>query len=125
MNFIQNSGDILNIVIAASIAIFVFFVCWGLFYIITIFRNVSKITKDARKGFSKASEIMDRIKEQVENGTFYFSLVSEGLKRGVDFLKKKTEGSGRSKKNNNKSTAKNNNNSSASRNKSTAKRKKD
>jgi hypothetical protein len=90
MEFIQNSGDILNIVIAVSIALLVFFICWGLFYMVMVFRNISKITQDTRKGFSRVSEILTLVKEQVENGTFYFSLVSEALKKGVEFLKKKT-----------------------------------
>lgn len=107
-NLIQNSGDVLNLVIAAAVALFVLFVCWGLFYMVMVFRNISKITKDTRKGFSRISEILDHVKEQVESGTFYFSLISDGLKKGVEFLRKKTEGGGKSKKANKDQNKKNN-----------------
>ncbi len=114
MELIQNSGDILNIVIAVSIALLVFFVCWVLFYMIIVFRNFSEITGNARKNFSKIGEILDLIKEQVENGTFYFSLITDVFKKGVEFLRKKTKKDGKidnnskakTKKNNTKSTNK-------------------
>jgi hypothetical protein len=89
---LQTSGDILNIVIAVSVALLVLFVCWGLFYLVMAVRNIYKISKEAREGFSKVSEILSRTKEQVENGTFYLSLISGGIKKGVNFLRKKTGG---------------------------------
>ncbi len=78
------------------------------------FRNFSEITGDARKNFSKIREILDLIKEQVENGTFYFSLITDVFKKGVEFLRKKTKKGGKTdnsskaktKKNNTKSTNK-------------------
>lgn len=89
---LQTSGDILNIVIAVSVALLVLFVCWGLFYLVMTVRNLYKISKEAREGFSKVSEILGRLKEQVDTGTFYLSLIKEGIEKGVNFLRKKTGG---------------------------------
>ena len=92
MDIIQNSGDILNIVIAVSIALLVLFICWGLFYVVMTVRNFYKISKETREGFSKVSEILSRAKEQVENGTFYLSLAKEGIEKGVNILREKIDG---------------------------------
>jgi len=100
-NLIQTSGDILNLVIAAAVALFVIFVCWGLFYTVMAVRNIFKITKDARKNFQRVEEILAQIKEQLQAGTFYVSLLKEGISKGVEFLRKKT-GAEKNKKSNNK-----------------------
>lgn len=115
MDLIQNSGDVLNLVIAVAVAVFVLFICWGLFYAILAVRNVYKITQDTRKGFKKVEEVLGEIKEQVQAGTFYISLAKEGISKGVDFLRKKTGSAGdkgkRKSTNNNK--GKKNNTTSA------------
>lgn len=98
MNFIQTSGDVLNLVIAAAVALFVLFVCWGLFYAVLAFRNIYKITKDTRKSFKKVEEVLGEIKEQVQAGTFYISLAKEGISKGVEFLREKTNSSGNKRK---------------------------
>jgi hypothetical protein len=112
MDLIQNSGDVLNIVIAVAVALLVLFVCWGLFYLVMTVRNLYKISKEAREGFSKVSEVLSRAKEQLESGTFYLSLISGVVKKGVKFLRDKTGESkdkkknSKSKKNNSKKTDK-------------------
>ncbi|MFW5888155.1 MAG: hypothetical protein ACOCVY_00370, partial [Patescibacteria group bacterium] len=62
-------------------------------------RNLYKISKEAREGFSKVSEILSRTKEQVESGAFYFSLIGKILKKSAGFLKRKADrGKAKSKK---------------------------
>ena len=114
MNFIQTSGDVLNLVIAAAVALFVLFVCWGLFYAVLAFRNIYKITKDTRKSFKKVEEVLGEIKEQVQAGTFYISLAKEGISKGVEFLREKTGSSGNKRKSNSTNNNKSKKNSTTS-----------
>lgn len=97
MSLIENSQDLLNIVKAVSIFGVAFFFCWLLFYLTMMLRQAFKMTKDARNIFRKADEIIDALKIKIEHSASYLVLISEGVKKLVEYFKDGKEGKGKKK----------------------------
>ncbi|MDD5528047.1 MAG: hypothetical protein PHO56_03690 [Patescibacteria group bacterium] len=83
----STSHDILLLTIAACVAAFTIFLCWGMFYLIAMTRNVFKIVKDIRRIIDKAEGILDAIKEKINSSASYLFLIGEGLKKIVEIAK--------------------------------------
>jgi hypothetical protein len=86
MNLIQNSGDILNIIIALSVMLLTFFVCWVLFYVAMSLYNVFKITKEAREGLRKAHEVLDFLKKRLKSTLSYVYLLEEIGQKMIELI---------------------------------------
>lgn len=94
MNLIQNSGDLLNIIIAISILLLTFFICWVLFYVAMSLYNVFKITKETREGLKKAHEVLDFLKKRLKSTLSYVYLLEEIGQKMIELIgnyKKKKE----------------------------------
>jgi len=81
MYLIQNSKDFLYVVIALSVFIFTFFICWGMFYFAMILRQMFTIIKEMRLRIKKVDETFKAIKEKIEHSTSYLSLIGEGVSK--------------------------------------------
>ena len=88
---IETSSDILNIVIAISIFGLVFFICWAIFYLTMMLRQIFKIAKEMRNRTHKIDEIINLIKKRVEHSVSSLVLISEGMKKLVDIIKDKNK----------------------------------
>ncbi len=104
--FIQNSGDILNIVKAVSIlGISVFLVCF-IYYLAMIMRELFKMIREMRERVNKIDEIIDAFKFKIEHSISYLSLIGDGVKKLVEMAReygeekenKKTKKSEKNKK---------------------------
>jgi hypothetical protein len=80
----STSHDILLLTIAACVAAFTFFACWGLFYLVAMIRNVYGITKDFKNLFKKIEDLIDVLKNKVHESSTYFLLFGEVLKKVMD-----------------------------------------
>jgi hypothetical protein len=83
----STSHDVLLLVIAACVAAFTIFLCWGMFYLIAMTRNAFKIFKDVRRIFDKIEGIIDAVKEKVDSSAGYLFLIGEGIKKVVEIAK--------------------------------------
>lgn len=88
---LENSKDVLNIVSAISIAILVFFLCWALYYVIAGVRSTFKLVKRVEQGVEKAESLIDLIRNKVSSSATYLSLLSNLVKRGMDFAEQRSE----------------------------------
>ena len=88
---IETSSDILNIIIAISIFGLVFFICWAVFYLAMMLRQIFKIAKEMRNRTHKIDEIINLIKKRVEHSVSSLVLISEGMKKLVDIIKDKNK----------------------------------
>ncbi len=86
-NMFSTSHDILLLTIAACVAAFTIFLCWGMFYLVAMTRNVFKIFKDVRRIFDKIEGVIDAVKEKVDSSAGYLFLIGEGLKKIVEIAK--------------------------------------
>ena len=94
MDFINNSRDILNIVIALSVLTFTIFVCWAIFYFAMIMRQGFRVVKETRERLSKIDEFFKMLKEKMEHSTSYLFLMVEGIKKLVELMKERKEKKG-------------------------------
>lgn len=83
----STSHDILLLTIAACVAAFTIFLCWGMFYLIAMISNTYKIIKDARRMVDKVEGILDAIKEKINSSASYLFLIGEGLKKVLEMSK--------------------------------------
>jgi hypothetical protein len=88
---LENSKDLLNIVSAISIATLVFFICWALYYVIASARRTFKLVKRIEQGVEKAESLIDLIKDKVSSSATYLNILSNLVKKGMDFTEKRSE----------------------------------
>ena len=93
---IETSKDLLNIVITASIAGLTIFICWAIFYLAMILRQVFKIVKEMRDRTHKIDELIKILKNKIGSSASYLMLIGEGVKKLVEVVK---EYAGENKKN--------------------------
>jgi hypothetical protein len=80
----STSHDILLLTIAACVAAFTIFTCWGLFYLVAGIRNLYGITKDFKNLFKKIEELIDALKGKIHESATYLVLFGEVLKKVMD-----------------------------------------
>ena len=83
----SSSHDVLFLTISACVALLTIFICWGMFYLIAMTRNIFKIVKDARKTVDKVEGILDALKEKINSSASYLFIIGEGLKKIVEIAK--------------------------------------
>ncbi|MDD4902333.1 MAG: hypothetical protein PHE24_04295 [Patescibacteria group bacterium] len=83
----STSHDILLLTIAACVAAFTIFLCWGMYYLVAMARNFFKIVKDIRRIIDKAEGVVDALKEKINSSAGYLYLIGEGLKKIVEIAK--------------------------------------
>lgn len=109
---LNTSRDILNLVLAISVAGLSVFICWALYYLIVSIRSVYKVLKEVEDLVQKlgdltrfmrdkiesgaavfnnlsekANDLCQTIKDKLNNTGSYFMIISEVLKRIFDFMK--------------------------------------
>ncbi|MFA6427934.1 MAG: hypothetical protein WCW02_00115 [Candidatus Buchananbacteria bacterium] len=85
------SHDLLLVVIASCLFLFTLFVCWGMFYLIMIFRDFSKITSSFRKKLELIDGILKGLKERLENTSASMGLLVEGVSKIVKYFQERAE----------------------------------
>lgn len=88
----ETSTDILNWAISLSVLAVAFFICYGLYLLITTLRKGMKIIKLAENIVHKAENLLDLIKNKISSSASYLYMVTELIKKVSKIVKnKKTE----------------------------------
>ena len=98
MPLINDSHDLLNIVIALSVLLFTIFSCWAIYYLARILQQMFKVIKETRDRLNKFDELVKMVKEKIEHSASYLPLIMEGVKKLVELMKNRAEKKKRSKK---------------------------
>ncbi len=88
-DLIYTSGDILNIVLAASIAIIAIVFAWGMFYIAMMLRGAFRVIRDIESIVKDVKEAISLAKAKAEAGTYLLKIVSKGVKDVIGVIEKK------------------------------------
>ncbi len=91
MIFIQDSRDLLLIVIAFCVLWLTIFTAWFIYYLVMIMRQFFQIIKDVRKKIEKVDEVIKTAKEKIEHSATYVALIGEGIKKIVELMKDRSE----------------------------------
>ncbi len=86
---LETSKDLLYVVIAFCILWITVFICWLLYYFISIIGNVRGIVKSVKEKIDKVDELLNLVKEKVEHSATYLALMVEGVGKLIDYLKER------------------------------------
>jgi len=85
----ETSADILNWVISLSVLTLAFFICYGLYSVISTFRKGMKIIKKAENIINKAENLLDLIKNKISSSSSYLYMAIELVKKLSKIIKDK------------------------------------
>lgn len=88
---INDSKDLLYVIISISVLVFTVFACWALYYLARILQQMFKTVKEMRKRFNKFDELAKIIKEKIEHSASYLALIGAAVKKLVEIMKVRTE----------------------------------
>lgn len=91
MELIQDSKDLLYVVLAFCVLLFTVFSVWVIYYLAMIMRQAFKIVKETREKINKVDEVLKALKEKIEHSASYLVLIGEGVKKLVEMIKNKGE----------------------------------
>jgi len=85
----ETSKDILFLVIAFCVLWFTVFVCWMLYYMISIIGKVRKVIGNVQEKIDQIDDLIKLIKEKINSSANNFSLMLNAVLKIVDFVKEK------------------------------------
>lgn len=91
LNLIQDSKDLLYVVIALCVFLFTIFSCWAIYYFARILQQSFKIIKEMRDRLHKIDEIFKTLKDKIEHSTSYLLLIGEGVKKLIEIAKEQSD----------------------------------
>jgi len=86
---INDSKDLLYIVISVSVLTFTIFSCWALYYLARILQQLFRAIKETRDKLNKLDELFKALKEKIEHSASYLFLIGEGVKKLVEIMKER------------------------------------
>ncbi len=89
--YLESSKDILYLVLAFSILWFTAFVCWALYYVITILRDASNAVSEIRDRIAAIDEAVRMVREKVEASFGSFGIAAAGMKMLGSYLAKRKD----------------------------------
>lgn len=95
---INDSRDLLNIIIALSVLLFTVFLCWAIYYLAQILRQFFQVIKEMRDRLNKFDELMKNMKEKIEHSASYLFLIGEGIKKLLKVVRQRFEKKEKQKK---------------------------
>jgi len=95
---INDSKDLLYVIISLCALLFTVFSCWAIYYLARILRQMFRIIKEASDLLNKVEELIKIIKEKFERGASYLPLIMEGVKKLVELMKGRAEKKKKSKR---------------------------
>ncbi|MBU0706907.1 hypothetical protein KKG41_00870 [Patescibacteria group bacterium] len=87
----ETSKDVLHLVSAGAIAIFAFFLCWIMYYFISILKTAKNTVNDIQEKINGIDEILKSVKEKVVNSSNYLALLTKSIMSLIDFFKERND----------------------------------
>lgn len=85
----DTSKDILYLVLAFCILWLTIFMCWLLYYFISIVGGVRKIVKSLADKIEKIDRLIETLKDKIEHSTSYLMIIMESVSKLMDYFKNK------------------------------------
>ena len=94
----NTSKDLLYLVIAFCILWLTVFMCWLLYYFISIIGSVRRLVKSAEDKVNKIGEVIELLKDRINHSAAHLALIVEGVSKLVDYFKSRRSPDSRSGK---------------------------
>lgn len=90
---LENTKDLLYLVLSFCVLGVTIFLCWLLYYLIDLFRQVHSVTKGVESIVEKVESVVDLVKNKVEQSAGYIAVAGEVIRQVIGFVKerRKTE----------------------------------
>jgi hypothetical protein len=89
--YLESSKDILFLVLAFCALWFTAFVCWALYYVITILRDGAHAVREIRDRIQAIDEAVRAVREKIEHSLGSFGIVATGLKMLGSYLARRKD----------------------------------
>ncbi len=89
--YIETSKDILNIVLAFCVLWFTAFLCWALYYVITLLRDASRTVGEIKDRLHAIDDAVRGVRERFETAVGSFGAVTTAIKMAMSFMEKRKE----------------------------------
>jgi hypothetical protein len=87
---LESSKDVLFIALALCSLWLTIFVCWSLWYIITMLRDAHKLVKSVREKMETVDAVLSVVRDKLEEGSSHLGMIADTILRfGGYFLEKK------------------------------------
>jgi hypothetical protein len=86
-----NSGDVLNIVLAASVGVVAIMLAWVLYYVAMTLRGSYRIVRDIEVITGQTKKAVLLFKEKAQAGTYLLSVISKGVRDVASYVDEKME----------------------------------
>ncbi|MCX6745689.1 MAG: hypothetical protein NTX00_01575 [Candidatus Parcubacteria bacterium] len=88
---INNSSDILYLVIAFCILWLTIFMSWAIYYLAMILREFKKIIADVRKKIELVESLIVALKEKLEHTSSHMKLLVDTVANVAEYIKERHE----------------------------------
>lgn len=89
--YLESSKDILYLVLAFCALWFTAFVCWALYYVITILRDASHVIGEIHGKITAIERAIHAVREKVEASLGSFGVVAAGMRMMGSYLEKRKD----------------------------------
>jgi hypothetical protein len=83
---LENSKDLLFIVLSFCALWITVFLCWLIYYLVSILRNTNTMVEEMRDRFRGIEETMRSMRDRLEHATSSLGFVSEGVIKLIQFF---------------------------------------
>ncbi|MEK9183128.1 MAG: hypothetical protein AAB849_01315 [Patescibacteria group bacterium] len=83
---LENSKDLLYIVLSFSVLWVTVFLCWLIYYLVSILRNANDMVEELRERFRGIEDAIRSIRDKMEHATSTLGFVSEGVMRLIQYF---------------------------------------
>lgn len=83
---LENSKDLLFIVLSFCALWITVFLCWLIYYIVSITRNANTVVEELRDRFRGIEEAIRSIRDRMEHATSSLGFVSEGVIKLIQYF---------------------------------------
>ena len=94
---LETSKDLLYIVIAFCVLWLTVFICWSMYYMISMLRTMHQITSGVRDKLDLLDKILKLVKDKLEKGSNHISVIADSVIKLVGLAMEK-QGKAASKK---------------------------
>jgi len=89
--FLESSKDILFLVLAFCALWFTAFVCWALYYVISVLRDAANLMEEIHERVRAVDEAVRAVRDKIEHSMGYLGMAATGVKAVLALLERRKE----------------------------------
>lgn len=89
--YLESSKDVLFLVLAFCALWFTAFMCWALYYVVSILRDGARAVREIRDRIEAIDKAVHAVREKIESSLGSFGIVAAGLKMLGSYLAKRKD----------------------------------